>query len=149
MPKTSSVIAPVTKAIKAIQDEKTALLKEIAALDQQLSEIVQAVGSSSSPVKASAKAAKAKPAKPVKAAKKAKSSKAKSGPYVPEKNSYAALVLAALKDGKEQHRDQIGDSVKAVMGAKFKVGSYGQSLNKLSNEKLIKKAGKRGFWLVA
>ncbi len=140
MARTSSVVAAVTKAIKAIQDQKSELLEQISALDQQLSEIVKAVGFPSAKVKGLTAGKSPR-------FKLAKSSKAKSGPYVPEKNSYGALVLAALRDGKEQHRDTIAESVKSAMGSKFKLGSYGQALNKLSNEGLISKVkGKRGFW---
>ncbi len=71
--------------------------------------------------------------------------------YNPREGSYAALVLEVLKDGKAQHRDAIGKAVKPLVGKGYSIGSVGQAINKLSTEKLIKKAGEgqRGFWLLS
>jgi len=71
--------------------------------------------------------------------------------YNPREGSYAALVLDVLKDGQAQHRDAIGKAVKPLVGKGYTVGSLGQAINKLSTERMIKKAGKgqRGFWMLS
>src|ERR1035437_2056594 len=51
--------------------------------------------------------------------------------YKPAKGSYGAHILEVLEDGNDQHRDDIGEAVKAKVGKDYNEGTLGQAMTKL------------------